>query len=245
MSQYNFGAGAMYGIVAGTPPMVSKFGTLQEVSIDFSGSIKSLFGQNMFADTAAQGQKKVTGKAKFGRINAQTYNNLYFNQTISTGMTLVAQNEVGTVPTATPWQVTVANAATWTEDLGVVYALTGLPLKRVIAVTAAGQYSVVAGVYTFYTGDALAAVYIDYEYTSATLGNTISINNALIGVANTWRSVFNGVFNGKQTTMILNACVSSKLSLISTKVEDFVVPEIDFEAFCDSGGCLGKYSSVE
>ena len=90
MAQYGFGAGNMYGISPGTPPTPMRFGTLQEVTIDFSANIKSLFGQNKFADVVAQGQTQVTGKAKFGRINAKTYNNLYFNQSLATGMILVA-----------------------------------------------------------------------------------------------------------------------------------------------------------
>lgn len=247
MAQYGFGAGNMYGILPGTPPTPMRFGTLQEVTIDFSANIKELFGQNKFSDVVAQGQTKVTGKAKFGRINAKTYNNLFFNQAMSTGMTLVAQDEMVTIPAADPYSAIVANGATFQQDLGVIYAVTGQSLICVAAAPATGQYSVnpATGAYTFAAADTGQKVYISYTYTSDTTGSTITLNNQLIGQAPTWQGIFNGKFSGKQVTMILNACVSNKLSLISTKVEDFMVPELDFSASCDAGGVLGYLSTHE
>ncbi|MBP2638379.1 MAG: hypothetical protein H6Q72_4286 [Firmicutes bacterium] len=246
MGQYHFGSGSLYGITTDTMPTPVQFGTLQEVTIDFSSTIKELFGQNKFSDVAAQGQMKVTGKAKFGKINAYAYNKLFFNQTLTTNsMYLVSQNESGTVPSASEYTVTVANSTTFDRDLGVIYSATGLPLTRVTTLTAAGQYTCANGVYTFYSGDAGASVYISYIYTSSSSGNTITLKNAATGTATNWTGIFNGKFNSKQVTMILNACVSNKLSLISTKVEDFTVPELDFVATCDSAGILGYLSTVE
>lgn len=242
---YQFGAGKMFGIdTTGTVPIVTRFGTLQEVSVDFAGDIKQLFGQNKYADAVAQGQVKVTGKAKWGKITAQAYNTLFFNGDLATGMTCVADDEPGVIPSATAYTIQVKNNTTYAMDLGVIYEDTGIPLTRVETVTAAGQYSVTAGTYTFHADDAGKGVYTSYGYTS-TSGKTITLRNSATGNAVTWKGVFNGVFSGKQTTMILNSCVSSKLNAISTKVEDFNVPELDFSASVDSSGILGKMSFAE
>jgi len=47
-----------------------KFGTLQDVSIDFSGDIKE-FGQYQFAFDTARGKIKIQWKAKFATINGK------------------------------------------------------------------------------------------------------------------------------------------------------------------------------
>jgi hypothetical protein len=47
------------------------FGVLQDVSVDISGDIKELYGQNQFAEAVARGKAKISCKAKFGRINGR------------------------------------------------------------------------------------------------------------------------------------------------------------------------------
>ena len=42
----------------------------------------------------------------------------------------------------------------------------------------------------------------------------------------------------------LNACTSSKLSL-QTKLEDFVIPELDFSCFADATGTVMTWSFAE
>ena len=73
--------------------------------------------------------------------------------------------EAQSVPAASPWQVSVAAPyGPWGSDLGVVYASSGAALQPVAASPAAGQYSVAAGLYTFASADAGAAVAISYGY---------------------------------------------------------------------------------
>lgn len=242
MGQYNFGAGFMFAVPPGANPTPQQFGTMQEAGIDFAASNKSLFGQMRFAEAVAQGQMKVTGKAKFAKIKVATYNSIFFNETVKPGMTLAALNEPGTIAAG---GITVANSATFSQDLGVIDALTGKPYTCVGSAPSAGQYSVAAGVYTFAAGDTGKAVYICYLYTDATNGSSITINNQPMGAAPSFKAIFNGRFSGKQITLILNCCVSSKLNLISTKLEDFSIPEFDFEASVDAGGVLGLLSANE
>lgn len=247
MSQYNFGAGNFFAVPSGQNPTPVQLGTLQETSIDFAGTNKPLYGQYQFAAAVGRGSVKVTGKSKFANINAAAYNTLFFNQTVATGMTLAALNEVGTIPSSVAYTITVANGATFSRDLGVVDALTGKPYTRVASAPATGQYSLVeaTGVYTFATADAGKGVLISYLYTNATRGNTIVLNNQLIGAAPTFMGIFVGMFGGKQTTLILNCLTSEKLNLIGTKLEDFSIPEVDFTASVNSANVLGLLSTDE
>jgi hypothetical protein len=93
-------------------------------------------------------------------------------------------SEAGTIPAAPgPYTVTVAKAAAWTGDGGVVFALTGVPLVKVAAAPAAGQYAVAAGVYTFNAADAAKQVTINYTVTSpddALLARLISALSAAV-----------------------------------------------------------------
>jgi hypothetical protein len=77
--------------------------------------------------------------------------------------------EAATIP-ATPFQVTVANAASFTHDLGVRFTVNGTAtaaLTRTTGVPVAGEYVVEGGVYTFAEADAARTVAIGYGHVSA------------------------------------------------------------------------------
>jgi hypothetical protein len=240
--QYEFGSGNLFGATGAT---VDKFGALQDVSIDISSSLKSLYGQNAYPLTVARGQAKISGKAKFANLNGAMLNNLFFGGSIAAGRTEYVNQEVGTIP-GTPFQITVANGATFKEDLGVTYAATGIPLVRVPSAPATGQYSVTVatGIYLFATADTGLSVYIDYGYTVAASGKTLTVINTLTGVAPSFIASMPIKYNGKTMYLRLLACVSSKLTL-ATKIEDFLVPEFDFEAFADASGNVLTLSLTE
>lgn len=243
--QYLFGAGYLFVIPAVAVPTPLQLGTIQETTIGFSASNKSLQGQNQYSDAVARGAVKTTGKSKFAKISAAAYNAVFFNETIQTGMTLAAVNELGVIPSATPFTITVANSTTFSRDLGIRDALTGKTYTCVASAPTTGQYSVANGVYTFAEADKGKQILACYLYTDATNGYTIVLHNQPMGEAPTFMGIFNGRFSGKQTTMILNSLVSSKLDLIGTKTEDFSIPEFDFEASADSSDILGLLSTAE
>ena len=245
--QYGFGSGSLWAVptytlagVAITVPDPVPFGGLQEGSVEFSGSIKELYGQYQFPLISLSGTKKITGKSKFGQISARTMN-LFFGETPATGEIKTVNQEAGTIPT-TPFKVTVTNSATWTVDLGVIFALTGLPLSRVAASPATGQYAVAAGVYEFAGADTALGVKISYAYTAAALpGQVVTINNNLLGLGMFFKTMLNTIVQGRHMTLTLNKCISNKLSF-GTKLEDFVIPEFDFAAMADDGGVVGTFS---
>jgi hypothetical protein len=243
MPNYQFGSGNLYGL-AGAVPVARKFGALQDVSVDISFTLKELYGQRQFPLTIARGQGKIEGKAKFASLNGAMMNDLFFNQTNATGKKQPVNREPATIP-STPFQVTVVNGATFYEDLGVVYTLTGVPLVRVASAPATGQYSVnnATGQYTFAAADTTLGVLIDYSYTT-TGGNITTITNQLMGAAQSFALVLPIVYGSGSVYLHLNACISSKLSL-ATKLEDFLVPDFDFKAFADASDTVGFLSSSE
>ena len=235
MAQRSFGSGLLFATNTAANSTPVQFGTLQDVTLDISRTIKELYGQGQFAVAIGAAQQKITGKAKVGQVNGQLYNDLFFGGTSATGQTLLAYNEAGSVPATTSYIVTVVNSATWVEDQGVLYAATGLPFKKVASAPTIGQYSVAAGVYTFAAADASAAVLISYTWTSASVGNTITTGNPLQGVQPTFTMIVQRQYNGVQESFKLWSCIASKLSL-PTKMADWGITELDFSCFADSAG---------
>ena len=244
MPNYQFGSGNLYGL-AGAVPVVRKFGALQEIGVDFSFNLKELYGQDQFPLTIARGQGKIEGKAKFANLNGGMVNDLFFGQANATGKKVPVSKEAMTIP-ATPFQATVVNGATFYEDLGVVFALTGIPLVRVASAPATGQYSVnnTTGQYTFAAADTLLGVLVDYAYTVAASGNITTITNQLSGTTPSFAAAFPIKYGAGTMYLHLNSCISSKLSF-ATKIEDFLVPDFDFKAFADASGTIGYLSMSE
>jgi hypothetical protein len=252
--QIAFGAGSLYGTqlldASGntiTNPTPVRFGVLQDCSLDVSFESKMLYGNQQFPIAVGRSKGKISVKAKAAQISAPLMNAIIFGQTVTTGQQLVSIDEGPTAIPTTPFQITVTNSATFVADLGVYNASTGLPMKRVASAPAAGQYSVsVAGVYTFASADQVAGVQvkINYSYTIAASGNKIAVANLLMGYAPSFQAELILPFQGKNLYVKLNNCISSKFSL-ATKLDDFIIPEFDFDAFADASGNVMTISSVE
>src|SRR5579884_485551 len=250
--QLAFGAGALWGNrtdTTGSGIGPDQFGILQEIDIDFDWQVKELWGQNQFPVDIARGQGKITGKAKFARIFGALYGDLFFGQTPATGQLTVSENEAAAVPASTPFTVTVANASSFVDDLGVYYAATGNRFTRVTTPAAAGQYSVnlAIGIYTFAAADAAAAVLISYAYTLAS-GKKLVITNQVMGYTPVFKATFYSVKATQSVSaglsLMLNACTATKLSL-STRIDDYEIQELDFSAFADATGTIGTLSTNE
>ena len=247
--QLSFGAGAVWGErtdVSGSGIGPRQFGVLQDIQIDFDWTDKELFGQLQFPVAIARGQGKITGKAKFAQILGLLYSDIFFGLTPAAGQFAVSQLEAASVPAATPYAITAANAANYNDDLGVTYAGSGKRFNRVTTPSAAGQYSVnfATGVYTFSAADASAALLISYTYNTTTSGSKLTITNQLMGVTPTFKATFYTTYNGNGTALRLNACTANKLSF-PTKVDTWTISELDFSAFADASGTIGYLSTVE
>ncbi|HVC52413.1 MAG TPA: hypothetical protein VND87_10365 [Stellaceae bacterium] len=253
--QLAFGAGALWGNRTDAPGSgigPDQFAILQDVEISWDWQTKELFGQYQFPLDIARGQGKIAGKAKFARIFGAIYGDLFFGQSPATGQLTVSENEAAAVPATTPFTVTVANAATFSDDLGAYYASggnAGMRFTRVTTPSAAGQYSVnlASGVYTFAAADAAAAVTISYLYTT-TAGRKLTLTNQFMGYTPTFKATFYTLKTTQNVpaglSLVLNACTATKLSL-PTKVDDYEIQEFDFSAFADASGTIGTLSTNE
>ena len=237
---FGFGSGVMFGTPSSPATATPvRLGILQEVSVDFSFTTKQLFGQYQFPVAIGRGTAKITGKAKFARIDSEALNSLFFNLTPSTGQVVIADSEAQTVSTGA---ATVNNhTLTPLTDLGVNYATTGQPLTKVASGPVQGQYSVnlSTGVYTFNASDNGAAVLISYSYTQTT-GTQTTITNPILGTSTPFQVDFYQADpnSSQQWGLRLFSCLSSKLTL-ATKLEDFTIPEFDFEAYANSANQIG------
>lgn len=243
MTQYVFGTGQLYSMpVGGGAPL--RWGALQDVSVDFSGDTKMLYGQYQFALDVARGKAKVEWKASSANIDVNAFNQVYFGGTLVTGSELKQVfNESGTIPT-TPFQITVVNAANFKMDLGVYFSTTGLPLKQVPSAPATGQYSVsAAGVYTFNTADTTKVVLINYMWESASTGASLTITNQLMGATPKFQMVLSQVYNAQTFTMVLYSNVADKLSL-PLKQDDYLVAEISGASQANDLGQIGRITTT-
>lgn len=240
-----FGTGVLFGLPnAGnlaTNPTPYKFPVLQEASVEFKGDLKKLYGTSQYPVAKARGKIDVTCKAKIAAFDPGFMNQLYFAQAAAPGMTAMAVDEAGTIP-STPFQVTVAHSANFVTNYAVVDTATGLTLTQVPLATTptTGQYHVAAGVYTFAAADTTKAVKISYSYTDpATTTETITLTNQLMGFAPEFRAFLFSNFRTKRLGIELYSCTLGTLT-IPTKQEDFWKADIAFDAGVDATDTLGQ-----
>jgi len=248
-----FGSGNLWGIpltdsagVAIVNPTPSLFGTLQDISADLSFDTKMLHGQNQFPVAIGRGKGKLSLKAKFARVNGLLINTLFFGQTLNANGIADNYDTTGAAIPTTPFQITptVPQSGTWTVDLGVRNAA-GNQMTRVASAPATGQYSVAAGIYTFAAADTGLIVFIDYQYTfTSIIAKKSTVLNVPMGNIPTFRTEVQTSYQGKQFVLTFPQCVGSKLAF-ATKLDDFMIPEFDIEAFADASGNVVTYSTAE
>lgn len=253
MSQYIFGAGSIWGT-----PLVDAFGNAilngtpiqllvsQEISMDEGSESKKLYGQNQYPVDVGRGKGNLSVKAKFGQVNGMAINSLYYGQTLSSGLNGYVNDVVGaTIPT-TPFQITptVPDSGTWAGDLGVRDS-NGLPMTKVASGPTTGQYMVAAGVYTFAAADTGKVVYISYAYTATVAGaNKTTVMNVPMGAAPIVKLDVFFKKNGKQFNTSYPNAIATKLGWQS-KLDDYMIPEIEFECFANAAGVVMTRSLSE
>jgi hypothetical protein len=231
---YMFGAGNVYltpQVGAGVVATPQKVGTLQEVSFDISFESKELYGNKQFPVMVARGKGKISGKAKTGEFKGALILSLLSGATQATGRK-VGASEVGVVPSPSgPYTISTAHSANFSEDLGVIDSATGLSLTHVASGPTTGQYSVTAGVYTFAAADAGHSVQINYAWTDASTGKTISYSNQLMGAQSIYTlGLYNTNPDGSLFGIKFKNVVIPKLAL-GFKSDDFTMPDLDLSAF--------------
>lgn len=241
-----FGSGVLQGYrtdIANSSPV--NFGLVQDVTLDWSFDLKEGYGQYQHPVVLARGKAKVTAKAKVLRASGLAIGNLFFGITPTAGQTATSFAESAPIP-ATPFQIVVANGATFVADYGVVFLSTGLPLTKVASAPTAGQYSVTVGTgtYLFATADTGKTVLISYTYTIPGTGQKLIITNQLMGNTPTFSGNFYSTFQNLPVTISLPNCASSKLSF-GGKLDDYTYPEFEFGIYSDATNAIGTWSFAE
>jgi hypothetical protein len=246
-----FGAGRAFAVGLYANPTPTRLPVPQSQSIDFKRKTDSLFGEGQLAAAVAAGQMDVTGKVEYSKTNSRVFADLLFGDGATTGSYLEADKEVGTIPAATAFLVTVANSANFLFDLGVVNATTGVIMSRVAAgAEAAGiSYSVAEsgankGKYTFAAGDANGNVYISYAYSASTAGVTIALANQPQGPATAFKAVHVLPWGAEQDMFVFNNCIAGSAG-ISAKQSGFGSTSFDSVAAVDGSGQLGTATFAE
>lgn len=227
----NFGAGQLLIVPPGANPTPIQFGVLQDVSLGLKYTKKKLYGAYQFPVDQARAQAELSGKIKSAEINGALLSSILTGSTLSTGQIAGAINEAGLIP-ATPFQITVANSATFSSDGGVVDLTSGLTMTLVASGPTTGQYTVAAGIYTFATADTGHSVLISYSYTLAT-GKTVKLTNQLMGSGTTYVMRLFNTFRAKNIGYTLYAVTIDALDF-PLKNEDYTITDTEYEAFADS-----------
>lgn len=256
MTITTFGIGYLFGRRTDvTNPTPSYMGIAETFDLTMKQEIKKLEGQFKWAVDAAAGAQSLTGKVKFARWQASVMNDLLIGGTL----TAASGRQVSVVVNGLPEQhaggatVTVTNAGTFAEDLGVFYAANGKQLTRVAATSeATGKYSVndSTGVYTFGGTDVSGTPQLQffYEYT-VTTQNTVSVVNTLMGASPAYEIHYQHYYVNAQGVpntfhAKINACRGTDLS-IPFKNNDFAKLDFSFEAFADLSGSVATFDYSE
>jgi hypothetical protein len=245
MAQSVFGVGFLFATPPGATPTPMRFGRLQDVSVDFSYDTKLLYGSNQYALEQARGKAKIDLKAAVGVVDPALFNNVFFGLTTTTGETL---NSVDEAATPSSGAFTVANGATFSQDLGLYNTVTGLWMQRVASAPAAGQYAINAttGAYTVNTAQNGQLLKASYTYASASTGTSLAFTNQLMGSSVIFSVQLVNRFKGADgvvRSLYLNfpAVQCPKLSM-PLKLDDFTLPQLDMSAQDNGAGAVFNYS---
>jgi hypothetical protein len=245
MAQSVFGVGFLFATPSGANPTPTRFGRLQDVAVDFSYDQKLLYGSNQYALEQARGKAKIDLKATVGVVDPALFNAVYFGLATTPGETLNSVDEAATPASGT---FTVANAATFSQDLGVYNTVTGLFMTRVAAAPAAGQYAVntATGVYTVNTAQNGQLLKASYTYASPATGQSLTFTNQLMGAGVIFAVQLVNRFKGADGTvrsLFLNfpAVQCPKLSM-PLKLDDFALPQLEMSAQDNGAGNVFNYS---
>jgi hypothetical protein len=227
-------------------PTPFQFGILQDVGIDASFDEKLLYGSSSFPVDSARGKGKIGLKAKFANINILPFTAAFFGQAAVAGLITSVEDQVGRVAAAAV-AIAPPGGATFFANLGVRADAVGTPMIRVTGVPATGQYTTDgAGNYVFSAADIAAnrTVYIDYQHVLATAGQLLTVNNLPMGLTPNFGVSFGMQRNGKVLTLNWPRVTSSKLAM-SSKQEDFMIPELDMSAIANDAGQVWIWSASE
>lgn len=242
-----FGSGGIFlapQSTSGNPaanPTPLQVGVVQNAKMTIGAEIKSLFGPYQWPVDSAIGKRSIKGSFEFAQISNALMSQNFFADPVTAGTvdTTLQPGELHAVPASSAYTITVTNAANPIVDLGVTYQASGIPLENVGAssLTAAGQYKVdlATGVYTFYSADASAEVYINYQWPVPGSGTTLVAETHPMGWGPVVGLFLAFTYEGGGIGFWLPNTRLGKIDL-ATKIDDYAMFTTDFEAFAGAAG---------
>lgn len=247
MAQSVFGVGFLFATPQGATPTPTRFGRLQDVSVDFAYDTKLLYGSNQYPLEQARGKAKIDLKASIGVVDPNLFNNLYFGLTTAAGETLNSVDEAAT-PSASNTGFIVANSATFSQDLGLYNTVTGLRMTRVTNAPGPGQYALTGspGLYTCNPANFGQLCRVSYTYASPATGTNLAFTNQVMGSTVVFQVQLVNRFRGSDgvlRSLYLNfpAVQCAKLSM-PLKLDDFTLPQLEMSAQDNGAGNVFNYS---
>lgn len=243
-----FGSGGIFlspQTTSGNPaanPTPLQVGVVQNAKMTIGAEIKSLFGQFQWPVDSAIGKRSIKGSFEFAQLSNALMSQNFFSDPVTAGTldTTLQPGELHAVPASTgPYTITVTNAVNPIIDLGVTYQASGISLENVGSgsLTAAGQYKVdlATGVYTFDAADALAEVYINYQWPVSGSGTTLQALTHPMGWGPVVGLFLAFTYEGGGIGFYLPNVRLGKIDL-ATKIDDYAMYTTDFEAFAGAAG---------
>lgn len=244
----NFGTGKLIAVpmydatgaaVVNPTPIV--LGVLQDVNVDLSVDIKSLYGNKRYPVAIGQGKAKTDIKAKYADINGSVLGSLFYGKTPVNTVKAAALDVSGVIP-STPYQLTptVPLTGTYVADLGVT--INGVAATRVAATPGPNEYVVNTGtgVYTFGAGDVGKTAKMSFEYTKTSVATAklFTLTNDIMGVSPSFSILLQNSYDTGTLVLKFNRAVSGKLN-VPLKNDDFGIYDFEAEAFEDAAGEIG------
>lgn len=218
----------------------TELAVIQDFSTEFTGKGVELRGQFLYPIDARVTDISGKGKFKVGEWNLEQLNNLFYAGTITEGMSneQIYADEAHTIPSSTPYTVTVTNTAGFVQVLSVAYASTQSNLDEVSAGPIQGQYSVndATGVLTFAAADAGEAVVISYvangSNASLSIPNNLQGQSPVVGIAGFNAADGNG--------FLFSYCRVTGIKPLELSMNKYAMNEVDFQLYAPYGQPLGQ-----
>ena len=235
-----FGSGVLIGTPAGGSPI--NFGLAQEVSLNIATTTKALYGQYNFPVAIGSGTKKMTGKAKMARISGQALGSLFFGLAPSPGVHPNPVRRGGDRSSSSPYTYSTITTrpsspirASLTQARAAAEGRGLEPNDRTI-------YRVGRRLYVFgrrRRRGCADVLHLHSRRERREHGGLLAADRTLDHVLGQSFRLRPGT--GKQFSLLLYNCVAEKLSF-GTKVEDFLIPELDFQCFANAAGQVCQFN---
>jgi NADH dehydrogenase/NADH:ubiquinone oxidoreductase subunit G len=240
MSNLIFGPG--HGFVLPASGTATKLADLSEVTVEETQEVVKFRGANKVDSDAAITGRVVSGTCKvFGLDTANL--SLFVDGTKAAGSIRVMVRESSAIPETT-WEVTVAESATFVDDLGVYNSTNSAYMTKVASDPTTGEYSVAAGVYQFAEADEADVVLISYSYTD-TEGTKVTVANEATARGTFFKVYATNQYDG-EATIYLAKVVFTKLAPLSTSKLNEYTQEYtaSFDALADNSNNFYTLSTI-